>query len=833
MTATRPTEGPALEGGWTARLRRTAARGPGTALFLAVAALLALGFFAEFVLQPGRMLFGTDMLEQAYQLRHFGVEEVKSGRGLPLWNPYVYGGLPYLGVLPGPVFYPTTLLYLLLPLFRAIGWTFVLHLFLAGGLGYAAARAFGLRRWSAAATGLAFMFAGYLVSTLYGGHDGRMFAMVLVPGVFACAERGWETGRWHWFVGMGLLVALQIFTPHVQVMYFSSLAVSLYVLFRLVTDWRAGDGRAGLVKAAGFAVGFVVAAAVGAVQLLPAVDLLQHAVRGGGQGGYEFASSWALPPQELTALFLPDLIGSLQGSYWGSNPFKLHTEYLGAGVLALAAVAVLTPRGDRRIWFLAGASAVGVAFSLGGATPVHRIAYEVVPLVDRFRAPAMMLGPVSFFTALLAGFGVERLLSARAAGGATAAADDDGGPGGSAAAGADGEVRSGAEGREGGGGGGELPWIWIWGASAPFLLLAAWAALSPDGLLRWAETAWFPPGWPRRPPQGLGNTLRATGVVVLGVWTATLVLGRGVARGRLPEWALAGVLVLLVADLWRVNARYLETVDPEAVFEADPVVERIRAGLGPGERAWPLEDTYSPNELMHWRIPSVTGMQNFRLEWYDRLVGGVQMEELLRRPALWPLFDVRYLTLRSPVETPLLREVTRAGGTALYELAVDLPHAFFPDSVVPVEDLEAALEATRSLEDPRSAALVEVRGSAARPPGAGRGLREDDVPDAGRGRARVVRWTPDEVALEVEAEEGGLLFVSEVFHPGWTAHVDGRRVPVHRVDGVFRGVVVPEGRHRVRLVFRSPAFRWGGLLSVVSLLGALGGIVYGRRRRSD
>ncbi len=785
------------------RAADAADRGPGPWLFAAACGALALLFYRSFVLDPGAMLFGTDMLEQAYQLRRFAVQELEAGRGLPLWNPFVYGGQPFLAVLPGPVFYPTSLLYPVLPLFRAIGWTFVVHTALAGALGYGAGRAFGLRRWSSAATGAAFMFTGYVVSTLYGGHDGRMFAMVLVPGVFACAERGFREREPGWLLLMGLVVACQIFTPHTQLMYFSSLAVSLYALWRLAPGvWSGGEERREALRTAGwFAAAFAGAAAVGAVQLWPTLELLPDAVRGGGRGGYEFASSWALPPQELTALFLPDLVGSLQG-YWGSNPFKLHTEYLGAGTLALASVAWVAPRGDRRVWFLAGTSALGVAFALGAATPVHRIAYELVPMIDRFRAPNMMTGPVAFFVALSAGFGVERVLEARASG---AGAGDGAGRGG----------REGGEDREAGGG---IPWWGVLALSAPALLLAAWAALAPEGLLRWVETAWFPAGHPRRPPDGLAAALRVTGLVTGGVWIGTLVAARAVARARWPRWTLAVVVLVLVADLWRVDARFLDTVDPDRAFRAGPLVERMRADLGPGERVWQLGDTFGRNELMYWRIPSVTGMQNFRLAWYDRLVGGVEGRELLRRPALWPLLDLRFVAVGREVRTPVLEEEARAGGTRLYRVTADLPHAFFPDSVVAVGGLDEALRRTHSLEDPSAVAYVEPEDG-------------EPAPRAGAGRARTVRWRPDEVVLEVEADRGGLLFLSEVWHPGWSARVDGREVPVHRTDAAFRGIEVPEGDHRVVLTYASPSVRTGAVGSALGLLALAAGLGWRWRRR--
>jgi hypothetical protein len=783
-----------------------------------VCGLLALAYFASFVFHPDRMLFGTDMLGQAFQMRHFAVQEVRAGRGVPLWNPFVYSGVPYLGILPGPVFYPTSILYLVMPLFRAIGWTFVIHVAVAGILAYAAGRSLGLGRWASAFAGLAFMFGGWFMATLHGGQDGRMFAAALIPAAFALLERGIRTGRLAPFLGMGLVLALQIFTPHVQIMYYGALMLLLYGVLRallvapdgrgLPGEGERGAGRLGRL-AAYAALAFVVAALVGSVQLLPTLDLMKYGVRGAGQGGYAFASSWAVPPQEVSAFFLPDLIGSLS-TYWGSNPFKLHTEYLGAVTVALAAIGIVGARRDRRTWILAGVTFLGVLFALGAATPVHRIAYAIVPFVEKFRAPSLMLPPIEFFAALLAGVGCQRILDARRAAG---------------------ERRSGEEGggrrRRGGQGGADdedtLPWLWIWVASAPFLLLALAGFLSPHGLLRWVESSWYSPGHQPSPPASLVPALRTTGFIVFVLWAGTLGLGQAVAQRRVPRWSLALLALLLVADLWRVDARYRSTVEASRFLDAPALVTRMERELHPGERVWPAGNSFGPNQLMLWGIPAITGSQNFRLSWYDRLVGGThELQNLLRDPALWPMLDLRFLAVPSTVNTPLLVQDTVEEGVHLYGVAsaLERPHAFFPDSVRAAGDTAAALRATLALHDPAAAAVVETAGP---------------VPPAGRGSARLVEDHPDELALDVDASRGGLLFLSEVYHPNWHAYVDGREVPVLRTDAAFRGVSVPAGRHRVRFVYRSPAYdvgRWLSAVTLVLVLGAVGWLV-GRRRRIE
>ncbi len=793
----------------------------GAVAFAALAAVLSVLFYRDFVFHPERMLFGTDMLLEGHPLRGFALEEVRAGRGLPGWNPFLNAGHPFLATLPGPLFYPSSLLYLVLPLHRAIGWTFVLHGFLAGIFGYFAGRSFRLGREASALVGLSFMFSGYLLSTLYGGHDGRMFALTLVPLALGFLERGLRGGRTGWFVGLGVVIAFQIFTPHTQMMYFSSLLLVAYAGFRILTG---GPGRglaagrtgpkdggsrperwAALARPAGLLVlAFAVAAAIGAVQLLPTYLLLEHVVRAAAEEGYEFAASWALPPAEVTALVLPDLMGSL-GTYWGTNPFKLHSEYLGAVPVALATVAVASSfqsgkarqggegRARRRhtstdpgvepgsgdghsmersvVWFLAGAFLLGVLFALGGATPVHRLAYAVVPMMDSFRAPSMMLGPVSVLVALLAGAGWQRIRSPER----------------------------------------DLPWLAVLLASAPFLLLGLAALLAPRGLLTFVYHSWLPEGWPRTPPAELEGALRISGGLLVTTWLAVLGAARGLRAKRIGAWVVLPLMFLLVGDLWRVDARYLRTAEAADELAPPPGAQALAEALRPGERAWPVEGAVHPNELMRSGVPVLNGTQKFLLEGYARLVGGVGQENLLRHPTLWGLFDLRVLLARSELETPLLERLEIPGlGARAYEPAARRPHAYFPSRVRAARSPAEALRGVLALEDPGAEALVEA----------------EEAPPAGSGTARVSVWEADDVVLEVSAQEAGLLFVSELWAPGWKVTVDDREERVYRTNVAFRGVRVPAGDHRVRFVYRTPGFRTGRTVSLVALVlvaGFLGG----------
>ncbi|MGH7588978.1 MAG: hypothetical protein ACRELU_10320, partial [Gemmatimonadota bacterium] len=232
-----------------------------------------------------------------------------------------------------------------------------------------------------------------------------------------------------------------------------------------------------------------------------------------------------------------------------------------------------------------------------------------------------------------------------------------------------------------------------------------------------------------------------------------------------------------------------------------------------------LPTAYGPNDLMLHRIESVTGSQNFRLRWWDDLVG-----EDLRRlgdTRLWRLLDIRYLISGQPIEAPGLDLVHEGGGPPVYGWQDAGPAAWVVHEARPRPSDVAPGEAVLAPGfDPGTTALLEP------------GVRTPPLGQAGPAEVRWIERLPASLALEVESGSPGILVLSEIYHPYWSAAVDGRPVDLLQVDVALRGLPVGQGRQRVTMEFRDPmlaAGRWGSLAGLVLLAGAF---VATRRRRS-
>jgi hypothetical protein len=79
----------------------------------------------------------------------------------------------------------------------------------------------------------------------------------------------------------------------------------------------------------------------------------------------------------------------------------------------------------------------------------------------------------------------------------------------------------------------------------------------------------------------------------------------------------------------------------------------------------------------------------------------------------------------------------------------------------------------------------------------------------------------DRREVAVDAPDGGVLVVGERAAPGWTATIDGRRVPLVRADSVIMALGVPPGSQRVVLSFEQPALREAAAVSAVGVVAAI------------
>lgn len=327
---------------------------------------------------------------------------------LPLWNPYIFSGMPLFASAQGGLLFPLNWFYLI---FNTIAATnlMVVSTYVAAGLGaYLFARRNGSSITGSLVTALAWQFGGFIVAQL--AHINIAQVAALLPWVLWALEAYARGGGRKWGVLVSVFVALQAFVGHQQTLVYS---LELVVAYAAVMAWTQRQARALYLKSLAFvAAGMLLAA----VQILPTFELLRNSPR--ADATYEFFTSFSLPRRGALTFFAPYVMGGGDGRlfrapYVGPPFYAEMVGYVGALGLMLALAALLVRR-DARNLFWACAAAVAFLFALGGYAPLglYELVYHV-PVLNLFRVSARHLMEVEFALAVLAGRGVTALQSAR------------------------------------------------------------------------------------------------------------------------------------------------------------------------------------------------------------------------------------------------------------------------------------------------------------------------------------------------------------------------------------------------------------------------------------
>ncbi|HEX7238940.1 MAG TPA: hypothetical protein VF263_01630, partial [Longimicrobiaceae bacterium] len=695
----------------------------------------------------------------------------------------VYGGLP-LFANPGSTYHPVRFLAdAVFPVSRIWPTFFVVHFALAGLGTYLLARELGARRWVAFLGGLMFQFTGITMSWVLAGHEGRIIVATLAPLTFFFLHRGVRTGAVAPFAGVAASVGFALLTFQIQSSYYLLVAALVWGVFLL---WHFGLfrrppalARASLLAVAAVGFGFALAS----VNFLPFNRYVAESPRGmAGGRGYEYSTSYSMPAAEVAAVAVPELSGYLE-SYRGTNPFKLHVEYVGATVIALVALGFYYARRNRYWWFFVGLGLFFLTISLGGNTPLYRLYYELLPATKRFRAPSISFFVVSMSLVMMATLALEamaaRLDEHRAARPV--------------------RVRPGAE------------------EPAPDARAATWILAAVVGVAvllgGMASTMAGPEGLPTGAPAFRFALFAVAVAAVLWLW----------ARARLAAWPVVAMLaVLTVADLWVVDRKFFQTVEPpEDMFASDDVADFLRSQPQPF-RAWvlpvPPGQVYrgnAGNYLMSFDIDQAGGEHGNQLQRWNQYVGAgretmVDWHNFLGNPVFMNAANVRYLVSGVQFDDPRFREVHR-GSALVYENVGALPRAYLVGQTVATDRPEGALEImAREGFDPRTTAVV------ASP------VRLPSGPL--QGGATVEEYTPDRVAVRTQASREALLVLADNWYEDWKAEVDGRPAEVVRANHTMRGVVVGPGTHRVVFTFEPRGLDAGVRIHLagMALLGAYG-----------
>lgn len=692
---------------------------------------------------------------------------------LPSWTSQIGSGFPLATITQDPI---TLGLFALLPPAAALDTLLLFWVLLAAHSTYALCRRLGTTRAGAVLAGNAFAVSGYMVCQLK--HLGIISTVVWLPLGLLLLHRGLAEAqptveaptrgdfaqRSVSLVLFGLVFGEQVLGGFPQSAYICALTYGAFALCCALSVPHAQGTplsvRLGPLMAAGLTA--LLGAALGAVNLLSLHELGQLSDRGAGNT-WEWATQLRYAPADFFTFLLPYINGDASDATYRPGMAALFPEdygYVGVCTFLLAIYGAVSARQGKLMLFFAGAAVFAYLLVLGPATPLFRVAFEIIPGLKFFRCPTRFLIVVELALCVLAARGLSRAQQQLSTW----------------------LTRSGSE------------------HVAAMLAVAMCAVTALDLLIHQPRQnpmvhadAWLAPPYTVQMIRKDSPDLRATRVF------APFRMEFHLAASRASKGYQDVGLYHKLRDL----------VEPNANLFWNVAVADCYAGISPRDYIDVWGDHNRGPLLMYeavrpnWKTDQLDSRAAFvplmRAYGVSHVVSPFKVQAL--EPALPMSHDTRHEVRVYRVEgASRVRVVKQARHVQSNQEAVAVLTApgFDPNETLTLHDAPAVHAST---------------GAPTAPPTAAASTSADS--------ATILYDRGADLAVRATAKASGFLLLADNFYPGWQATVDGEPAPIYRANISVRAVPLAPGTHDVRFHFAPASLRVGLLISVAALCALL------------
>jgi hypothetical protein len=712
---------------------------------------------------------------------------------------------------------------------------------------------------------LAYGFSTYFMIVLEAGHNSKIHAMAYLPGILAGMIWAYRQKR----VLMGtvifaLFAGLELTARHPQMFYYFLFLAIPYGIWELVQAGREKQLPSFIKTTLFLVLGGILAVGANLPYLSNTYEYGKHTIRGKSEltlnqenktDGLDrdYVTNWSYGVDESWTLLVPNFKGgptavigadnkaldnvdrqyrqtiASQNSYFGDQPFTSGPVYAGAVVFLLAFLAFFFAKGSLRyvligVLFLAMALAWGKNFQ--GLTDFF---LDNVPLYDKFRAVASFMVIPELILPLLAIIGLGAISKMNPT---DWKANVKLTLGGEQKASKVFYIAAGI-----------LIAVLALNYAAPETFNSYLSTQEAETLPAALENAGFTTNQADAFISDLEgvrmaifktDVLRSLMFVLLGAVLIVLF-----QRGTLSKNAfLIGISVLILADMFPVNKRYLNEenfiekskIEKNYGLKPSPADQAIIAQYASDPYFRTLNLTVSPfndatTSFFHY---SLGGYHGAKLQIYQELVEQQLGNEIdvLRdalksgtfRPNMFSQFtalnmlNTRYIIL-NPNNAPL-------------ENPARLGHAWLVKEIKAVADANAEIAALAGLDAGKTAILRQNFADQAGSLG----------PNAGQGSIRLKSYDPEKMVYEYTGEADNLAVFSEIYYPGnWVATIGGEEVEILKANYVLRALKVPAGTHEIIFEYRDQVSGIANTIAFISsllILIALPGVLYWESKKA-
>lgn len=728
---------------------------------------------------------------------------------LPLWNPHLFCGLPFLANNQSAVLYPPNLLYWFFPMAWALILDAIAHNIVLACGGYWLGRALKASRSASFLIALCLALGGAVSAHVFNGHMTWHAARAFLPWELWALLMYLRGGKLKYAALLGGFFACQCAAGYPPLVILSATLCAGLILAWMARRFRTRSPILPRGWPVALLLSITLAASLAAVYVLPLAEMSRQSAHGKAFD-FHFATNFSGTWHTFARLIAPGFFGLNDDLQWsiGAVPHE-EVGYIGVLPLLLAVIPFWFKQTGRAksVWLWALLPLAGL-LAMGRHTPVFGWFFAFVPPLRLTRVPVRWMELWYLAASLGAGLSFDFLFRRPRPDHARAL--------------------------------NFLNWT-LRGLCAAMLILTAVIAFSARSSFWMVDAQRFVPrpmhlGFP--PPIRAQNaaSLQSTALaeaLLAALWAglSAWLLGR-YGQGRLaPRRLQNGLLVLVALDLlllfWR-SARLVPQAEvqarftwPESLVRARQAQERwdtalhdttLNAGMARNIDVYGGYDALAPTRFFQFVEPNEDGQA------WAAVYQPLRRTPLLRVASIsHTLEDTRFGTVPDIARLNRAHDLQLEATRKSYRLwrhvgkLAPWPRAYLSRHVLRApESKQMALLDQLSRGDFRHQNQPVVAASHAF-------AAITDIPLSPRDK--VLDWRQDANVLQVKtrATAPSVLVLSETNWAGWHAFVNGRATPIESANFLFRGVRVPRGEATVVCVYEPQVYRFALFVSLCGL----------------
>ncbi|PLX07911.1 MAG: hypothetical protein C0596_09240 [Marinilabiliales bacterium] len=798
--------------------------------------------------------------------------EDANGR-LVFWNNSMFSGMPDYAITTAKkenIFFK---IYKVLIFGSSIPFNLIFWYFLGF---YILLNAFKVDPWVSLLGALAFGLSSYFFIIIAAGHFTKAIAIGFMAPIFAGVYLAFDRKKpWMGMFLMTFFMALQILSNHVQITFYTGLIVLLYGIFELVYAIK-DKYIVSFAKTTGIlTIGLVLAIGINAAFILTNQEYIKYSIRGESElstaqhdrtSGLDksYATAWSYGIDETFTLLIPnakggasqtelsdesasyDVVSPIFGpqtandimkqmpTYFGDQPFTSGPVYIGAFFIFLFVLGLMVVPGKTK-WWLLSVTVLSILLSWGKNFGVFTNFFlDFFPGYNKFRTVSMILVLAEFSIPLLGILALVQIFKEKIdkkklmnyfyiALGTT----------------------------------GLITMI--------FIISPSVTGLSGEGKSEVEMAEYLGSAFGNDPAYAQAkeqfkndfvnavyedradmvrkDATRSLIFIILGAGILYLVINKKVK----PQYAIIAFAVIVLADMWPVNKRYLndDNFVPkrkfEMPYEKSPADNIILADTDPHYRVCNIAvSTFNDGSTSYYH-KSIGGYSGAKIRRYQELHDSImwremqsanylvnvgfqngfseqEVQELYEQEAITPILNMlntKYI-IYHPQSTPLRNNNA-------------LGNAWFVNYYKLVENADEEINTLKQI-DPAHTAIINKNFESQ--------IKGLNIKFDSTATIKLTDVAPDYVVYESNSNTEQLALFSEVYYPhGWIVTVDGKEVEHFRANYVLRAMKVPAGKHTIKFEFDPKIYHTGVAISyacsAIFFLLLFGGIFFEYKKRKN